>query len=179
MMKPDDDPFVPLAAESLVDELDLLRRSPARGAESGQIVPGVPVIGRLEGFDITEQPLVSRLAACPGEVVPARCTVALRRALMGRDVLVVFVDGDPRAPVIIGVLEPRPLLAGDAPSKLPASVTVDGDRHVIEADREVVLRCGDANITLTRAGKVIIKGSYILSRSSGYNKIKGAAIDLN
>ena len=71
MMKPDDDPFVPLAAESLVDELDLLRRSPARGAESGQIVPGVPVIGRLEGFDITEQPLVSRLAACPGEVVPA------------------------------------------------------------------------------------------------------------
>ena len=98
---------------------------------------------------------------------------------MGRDVLVVFVDGDPRAPVIIGVLEPRPLLAGDAPSKLPASVTVDGDRHVIEADREVVLRCGDASITLTRAGKVIIKGSYILSRSSGYNKIKGAAIDLN
>ena len=67
MMKPDDDPFVPLAAESLVDELDLLRRSPARGAESGQIVPGVPVIGRLEGFDITEQPLVSRLAACPGD----------------------------------------------------------------------------------------------------------------
>ena len=50
---------------------------------------------------------------------------------------------------------------------------------MIEADREVVLRCGDASITLTRAGKVIIKGSYILSRSSGYNKIKGAAIDLN
>ena len=58
-------------------------------------------------------------------------------------------------------------------------MTVDGDRHVIEADREVVLRCGDASITLTRAGKVIIKGSYILSRSTGYHKIKGAAIDLN
>jgi len=42
-----------------------------------------------------------------------------------------------------------------------------------------VLRCGDASITLTRAGKVVIQGNYILSRSSGYNKIKGAAIDIN
>jgi hypothetical protein len=43
----------------------------------------------------------------------------------------------------------------------------------------VVLRCGDASITLTQAGKVIIRGNYIVSRSSGYNKIKGAAVDIN
>jgi hypothetical protein len=178
-MKPDDDPFVPLAALALADELDLLRRPTAHGAAAAPMLPGVPVIGRLEGFDITEQPLVSRLAACPGEVVPARATVALRRAQIGRELLVVFVDGDPHAPVVIGVLEARPLRADDEPPRLPAAVTVDGDRQLIEADREVVLRCGDASITLTRAGKVIIKGSYILSRSTGYNRIKGAAIDLN
>lgn len=178
-MKPDDDPFVPLAARALADELDLLRRPTAHGTVPAPMLPGVPVIGRLEGFDLTEQPLVSQLAACPGEVVPARATVALRRAQVGREVLVVFADGDPHAPVVIGVLEPRPLRADDEPPRLPASMTVDGDRHVIEADREVVLRCGDASITLTRAGKVIIKGSYILSRSTGYHKIKGAAIDLN
>ena len=45
--------------------------------------------------------------------------------------------------------------------------------------RQDAARCGDASITLTRAGKVIIKGNYILSRSSGYNKIKGAAVDIN
>jgi hypothetical protein len=56
---------------------------------------------------------------------------------------------------------------------------IDGERRVIEAEREIVLRCGDASITLTRAGKVIIRGTYILSRSSGYNRMKGAAIDLN
>jgi hypothetical protein len=46
-------------------------------------------------------------------------------------------------------------------------------RHVIEAEREVVLRCGDASITLTRAGQVIIQGSYIVSRSSGSQQDQG------
>ena len=49
----------------------------------------------------------------------------------------------------------------------------------MDAEREIVLRCGDSSITLTRAGKVIIKGKYILNRSSGYNKIKGAAVEIN
>jgi hypothetical protein len=143
------------------------------------MLPGVPVIGRLEGFDLTEQPLLSRLGACPGEVLPARSTVALRRAMVGSEVLVVFADGDPRCPVILGVLESRPLRPEALAPQASASVVVDGERQVIEAAREVVLRCGEASITLTRAGKVIIKGSYILSRSTGYNRIKGAAIDLN
>jgi len=59
------------------------------------------------------------------------------------------------------------------------SAQVDDQRVELTAEREIVLRCGDASITLTRAGKVIIKGAYILSRSSGYNKIKGAAVDIN
>jgi hypothetical protein len=64
-------------------------------------------------------------------------------------------------------------------SRQPVAVQADGDRYEISAEREIVLRCGDSSITLTRAGKVIIKGNYILSRSTGYNKIKGAAIDIN
>jgi hypothetical protein len=50
---------------------------------------------------------------------------------------------------------------------------------VLSAEREIVLRCGAASITLTRAGKILINGSYILSRSTGYNKIKGAAVGIN
>ena len=50
---------------------------------------------------------------------------------------------------------------------------------MLTAEREIVLKCGEASITLTRAGKVLIKGTYVLSRSSGYNKIKGAAVDIN
>jgi hypothetical protein len=32
---------------------------------------------------------------------------------------------------------------------------------------------------LTRAGKVVIKGRYVVSRSSGDNKVKGASVEIN
>jgi hypothetical protein len=41
------------------------------------------------------------------------------------------------------------------------------------------LRCGESSIVLTRAGKVLIKGNYVLSRSRGANRIKGAYVDIN
>jgi hypothetical protein len=58
-------------------------------------------------------------------------------------------------------------------------IEVDGERIVFRADRELVLRCGEASITLTRAGKVIIRGTYLLSRSSGVNRIKGGSVQIN
>ena len=86
-----------------------------------------------------------------------------------------------RRPIIMGVLQahPLPAPAGNPTPQQLVSVQADDDRLVLSAEREIVLRCGNASITLTRAGKVLIKGAYILSRSSGYNKIKGAAVDIN
>ena len=138
-----------------------------------------PSVGRLHGFDLMGRPIVSRLPALAGQLVPARSAVGLRRAMVGLDVVVLFEGGDVNLPIILGVLEPRPLPIGELVAEAPLDVEVDGERRVIEAEREIVLRCGEASITLTRAGKVIIRGSYIMSRSSGYNKIKGAAVDIN
>jgi hypothetical protein len=136
-------------------------------------------VGRLHGFDLEDQPLVSDLAQRPGEVVVARTTVALKRQMIGEAVVVVFDRGDACRPIVLGVLQsgaPRTETA-ERPAEL--SIQVDDERFVVTAEREIVLHCGDASITLTRAGKVIIKGNYILSQSTGYNKIKGAAIDIN
>jgi hypothetical protein len=58
-------------------------------------------------------------------------------------------------------------------------VDADGERMIVSAKEELVLRCGKASITLTKAGKVLIKGSYLLSRSSGVNRIKGGSVQLN
>jgi hypothetical protein len=176
-MNRSEDPFITLAAGSLADDL---AAGPAPG--SGFTAPAV---GRLLGFDLLDQPLVAKLKACQGQVLVARSTMPLRQAMIGREVLVVFDGGDTQAPVIVGVLEPQGLREQSAVvesvESVEPGVTVlaDGERHVITAEREIVLRCGDASITLTRAGRVIIKGRHILSRSAGYNKIKGAAIDIN
>ena len=44
---------------------------------------------------------------------------------------------------------------------------------------EIELRCGKASLILTRAGKVLIRGAYLLSRSSGVNRIKGGSVQIN
>lgn len=59
------------------------------------------------------------------------------------------------------------------------TVRVDGKRVVLEGQEEVVLKCGEASITLTRNGKVVIRGKYLLSRSSGVNRILGGSVQVN
>ena len=83
-----------------------------------------------------------------------------------------FVDGDSRQPLIVGLIQ-EPV----APTSVP--VRVDGERVVLTADREIVLQCGAASITLTRAGKILIRGTYLLSRSSGTHRIKGGSVEIN
>jgi hypothetical protein len=58
-------------------------------------------------------------------------------------------------------------------------VNSDGEQFVIRAKARLVLRCGKASITLTRAGKVLIKGAYVSSRASGVNRVKGGSVQLN
>ncbi|MBZ8141134.1 hypothetical protein CLD22_14625 [Rubrivivax gelatinosus] len=178
-MKPCDDPFAAAGTPLPADEtpFETLCQRPA--SASGPTLAMAPAVGRLQGFDLLERPLVGGLNAAPGAVFPARTTVALKRAMRGHEVLVVFEDGAVDRPVIVGVIEPH-ALQDDPPPALPGvGVQADGERHVIQAEREIVLQCGEASITLTRAGKVLIRGTYVLSRSTGYNKIKGAAVDIN
>ena len=44
---------------------------------------------------------------------------------------------------------------------------------------QVIIKCGKASITLTKAGKVFIEGTYVLSKSAGVNRIKGGSVSLN
>ena len=110
------------------------------------------------------------------EPMVARSTVPIATDNVGREVLVVFEEGDVRFPYIIGLFwqpEQRP------PTQQLIEAKVDGEQVVIEGKKEIVLRCGKASITLTRAGKVLIRGAYVLSRSSGVNRIKGGSVQVN
>ncbi|MEW9898548.1 DUF6484 domain-containing protein [Chitinivorax sp. PXF-14] len=138
-----------------------------------------PEIGSFCGFQLDEQPLVCLCGEYGKEIVPARSVVRLCRDMLGADVLVLFENGDFHRPLIVGVVQTRIADECAATPALPVTVDLDGERLLLSAEREITLRCGDSSITLTRAGKIIIKGNYILSRSTGYNKIKGAAVDIN
>lgn len=49
----------------------------------------------------------------------------------------------------------------------------------LEGLDELVLHCGKASITLHKDGRVVIQGTYVETRSSGTNRIKGATVKLN
>ncbi len=172
-----DDPFRPVANEGEADDFAMLQQRDIL-APLIEIPPNGATVARMHGFDLLDQPLVGNLPQCPGQLLVARSTVPLRRSMAGMEVVVLFEGGDAQRPIIIGTLQER--IVDDTARPVPGvAVDADSQRHVVSAEREIVLRCGDASITLTRAGKIIIQGTYILSRSTGYNKIKGAAIDIN
>jgi hypothetical protein len=177
MKAPDERPDVLVVEET--DEVAALLGRPTRTPASAP-APALPqaVTARLHGFGLDDRPLVAGVPGLPGEIVAARTVVPLRQSQVDAAVALVFENGDARCPIILGVLQDQPAAAGEAPSQ-PVSIRADDERFVVSAEREIVLQCGDASITLTRAGKVLIKGTYVLSRSSGYNKIKGAAVDIN
>jgi hypothetical protein len=92
----------------------------------------------------------------------------------GSKVLMTFIDGDCQRPIIVGVVA-----ACAASVRRAATATVDGRRVELTGQDEVVLKCGMASITLTKAGKVIIKGTYVSSGSGGVNRITGGSVQIN
>lgn len=140
-------------------------------------VDGV-VIGILAGFDSQQRPLVVFPDNPNDTSLPARATTPLTNDDIGREMALLFENGDPSSPMIIGRVRHSKEIELK-PEIPPHSVTVDGERMLIEAKEEIVLKCGKASITLTKAGKVIIRGAYLLSRSSGVNRIKGGSVQIN
>ena len=148
-----------------------------KGPTSPTAVPGVAVGRVLAIVGDRHAPLIEIPGHGTAPIV-ARSTVDIHGAHIGKPVVLTFEDGDPRKPIILGVLrgtDPWPL------ESKPAQVDVDADgkRLVVTAEEQLVLRCGRASITLTKAGKVLIEGAYVSSRSSGVNRIKGGSIQLN
>ena len=82
----------------------------------------------------------------------------------------------PLDPVIVGLVRPELIAPVPAPTR---KVTIDGDTVVLRGRKEVRIECGKSSIQLTRTGKVVVKGTKIINRSSGDNKIQGATISLN
>ena len=170
-----------VAVEERSDEFaELTRRSVAPApSQALSALPGAAT-ARLHGFDLEEQPLLVGLPGLPNELVAGRTTVSLLRQQIGASVVVLFEQGDVRRPIVVGVLQGSgvPLPAAPMPAPL-VSAQVDDERIVLTAEREIVLKCGEASLTLTRAGKVLIKGTYVLSQSNGRNKITGATVEIN
>lgn len=102
----------------------------------------------------------------------------------GQPVVLVFEEGDPLRPIIVGLIESQADIAqaaAPAPATEPAIIEadVDGRRVRITAQDEIVFECGQASVTLRRNGRIIIRGTDVESYSEGTNRIRGGQVRIN
>jgi hypothetical protein len=158
--------------------------------------PGV-VVGRLMAGSTATQPRVDFAGNRAGPV-EARTTLQLSAATLeqavatGQGVVLVFEHGDPALPIVVGLIQApevsplqallaTPRAAAGSSEQGPArrEARLDGDRVVLEGKREIVLKCGEATLTLRRDGKILIRGAYVETYSKGVNRIKGGSVKIN
>jgi hypothetical protein len=150
-------------------------QSQRQSNSQGSRLDGV-VIGVLVGLNEQRQPLVAFPGNPRSEGAIAKSTIAFDAQDIGFKVALLFENGDPLLPMVIGRIQNPDSKTTESPR---ITADVDGERLTLSANREIVLKCGKASITLTRSGKVILRGSYLLSRSSGVNRIKGGSVQIN
>lgn len=158
-----------------------------------RLSPGEIILGTLSGIDTQGQPLVDYPANPVRHALTAVSTLGITKQHIGRQVALLFANGDPASPVIMGLIHspldallesyevalPQDEAQAEAPVARVDDVTIDGKRIVLEGREEIVLKCGEASITLTKAGKILILGKYLLNRASGVNRIMGGSVQVN
>jgi hypothetical protein len=135
--------------------------------------------GTLIGFkEEGRVPLVLFPGQRGSAAVSAASTIDVHGCHIGHQVVLVFERGDADRPIIVGLVRGQRLWPLE---QTPGHVEVDADgaRLIVTAKEQLVLRCGSASITLTKAGKVLIQGEYVSSTSTGVMRIKGGSVQLN
>lgn len=170
------------------------------------ISPGEIIIGELAGIDNAGRPQVIFADMPVSEALIAMTTQEVTHKHIGRQVALLFANGETSRPVIVGLIHnplsemlenfalPETLPGEETPfpevsleqAEVPEigrdeqdQVIVDGKRVTIQGAEEVTLKCGKASITLTKAGKILIRGTYLSNRSSGVNRILGGSVQIN
>lgn len=157
--------------------------------QADKLIQG-PLVGRVAQIDAEGRLLVD-FPGNPHGPLPARmCSVVASRLQDDAEppyapVFLLFEDNDPTRPVAVDFLletlpdaapEERELAFDISPGN---EISLDGKTIQFSAEEQIVLKCGRASITLTKAGKVLIRGAYLLNRSSGVNRIKGGSVQIN
>jgi len=155
--------------------IDSPRTRKAKAAPTSGAV-GLPsvAVARLASLDGEGRPWVTLAGDASGCPRLARHTCTIAPDDIGREAVLSFENGDPSKPIILGLLQ-----SSDAKQAESLQVSADGEELTLSAKRQITLQCGKASITLTRAGKVLIRGAYVSTRSSGVNRIKGGSVQIN
>lgn len=134
------------------------------------------IIGRIIAILPHESGPRIHCALLGNEPIPARSTIALHRGHLGCEAVLMLENGNPQLPIVVGVLQEGTLLPA-APDQ--EHLCLEDGRVLLQAQEELVLRCGAATISLRSDGTVTVRGTRVVSEADGSMRIRGASIQLN
>lgn len=114
----------------------------------------------------------------------ARSVINLTFADKNKEILLAFVNGNPQLPIITGLIQNKPVITEPSEEllinrKSVKEITMDSERIIFDAKKEIVMICGEGSVKMRRDGKIVIKGTNLISRAKATNKIKGASVNIN
>jgi hypothetical protein len=159
-------------------------------AERGEIVQLQDIlIGTMRGVCLGKLTVVKKTGEIlvdypdnPFGPLPARSTISITLEDENRDLLLIFEKNDPRLPIIVGLIQEKPVILTKeilTDQQENIDIFADGKRIVFQAKKEIELRCGKSSLIMKQDGKMVMKGTQLLSRASRVNKIKGSAVRIN
>jgi uncharacterized protein DUF6484 len=146
-----------------------------------------PCVGRIVEIASDGAPVIDYQGNELGPLRARTLEVATAAAsdVVGREVLLMFESGDVWRPIIVGfvhdtIISPKLEVTIEEPAlESQLDFSAKSERMLIEKEEEIFLVCGKSSIRLRSDGKIIIRGTEIVSRASGANKIKGASVNIN
>ena len=127
-------------------------------------------VGLLVGLSSDGFPLIDYNGNERGPLV-ARTTIAA--ADPGDTVLLIFEEGDPTRPIIVGVVCER------FENRFPPHLRLAAKEILVEGTEQISIACGESSLTLRKDGWATLKGKEVVSRASRTNRVKGATVKIN
>lgn len=166
------------------DAAELLRQildGPLSGAraETAQVITG-----HLRGVD-DEGRILFEPEQSGGGPVPVAIGAAISDGVLipaarnQQRALVVRTSENPSRLILIALVRERVSAAARDAAPGQLEVKVDGETLRLTADHEIELRCGKASLILRQSGRVILKGTHVVTSSRGPLKVKGATVEIN
>jgi|SRR5690554_2157012 len=145
--------------------LQALLESKASYVNKNDTISGV-IIGYIFNIDNDGQLWVTHSGL--EQPLAAKATCAATQQDVGRQCALMFENGNPSRPVVMGLLHEPTLTVAARSTGEP-----NNDSESIE------LSCGKSSLTLHANGHIELRGSKITSHSTGLNHIRGASVKLN
>jgi len=105
--------------------------------------------------------------------------VLVRAVRNRRRALALSTADTPPRWVLIGLVRERVSAAARDARKGELEVKIDGETLRFDAEDKIELRCGKSSLLLRADGRVELSGVYVVHKSRGPMKVKGATIALN